>query len=377
MPGAGTDKTKTLDRDAGAGRHPGRAAARREHRRGGARHGEFRPVAAAPGQAARRLAAIRAPSARPPAPTACSTTRELFDTVEAAIADCTFVLATTARAHDQAKPVVGAGRGRRAPGAAGRGRRDRRRAVRARALRARERRGRARRPHRHAFRSTRPSPRSTSRRRSLLVGLRVVQAHVRRRAAVRHAAEVGAGRQASSCWPSSPISSASSSRIEYFRPADKRETMLINLRNIFARMQPTQQDIQTLHGIIMAIAEGRKGPARGGVLDGEEAEVLRTLLAEHGEGAGAGRARAGARAGAAAAAQSDRGRAHAVGRAHQGPPLRRPRLQAADAGRPPHHRLRVVSAAGRDRPRAGERKRGRRRRRARIGAPGWSSAAIA
>ena len=32
---------------------------------------------------------------------------KLFETVEAAIADCTFVLATTARAHDQAKPVIG------------------------------------------------------------------------------------------------------------------------------------------------------------------------------------------------------------------------------------------------------------------------------
>src|SRR5260370_4959880 len=31
---------------------------------------------------------------------------ELFDTLEAAIADCSFVLATTARAHDQAKPVI-------------------------------------------------------------------------------------------------------------------------------------------------------------------------------------------------------------------------------------------------------------------------------
>ena len=30
----------------------------------------------------------------------------LYDTLEAAIADLTFVLATTARAHDQAKPVV-------------------------------------------------------------------------------------------------------------------------------------------------------------------------------------------------------------------------------------------------------------------------------
>src|SRR5262245_54498549 len=31
---------------------------------------------------------------------------QLFDTLAAAIADCTFVLATTARAHDQAKPVL-------------------------------------------------------------------------------------------------------------------------------------------------------------------------------------------------------------------------------------------------------------------------------
>ena len=45
-----------LDRDAGADHRPGRAAARREHRRGGARHGQFRAGAAAPGQAARRLA---------------------------------------------------------------------------------------------------------------------------------------------------------------------------------------------------------------------------------------------------------------------------------------------------------------------------------
>src|ERR1700730_17908769 len=73
-------------------------------------------------------------------------------------------------------------------------------------------------------------------------------------------------------------------KVEFFRPPDKRETMQINLRNIFTRMQPTQQDIQTLHGVIMAIAEGRKGPARGGVLDGDRAEVLGSLLAEHGGG---------------------------------------------------------------------------------------------
>jgi tRNA/rRNA methyltransferase len=72
--------------------------------------------------------------------------------------------------------------------------------------------------------------------------------------------------------------------IEYFRPLDKRATMLVNLRNIFARMQPTQQDIQTLHGIVMALSEGRKGPARGGILDSGQASTLRTLLAEYGEG---------------------------------------------------------------------------------------------
>jgi len=49
-------------------------------------------------------------------------------------------------------------------------------------------------------------------------------------------------------------------------------------------MAPTQQDIQTLHGVIMSIAEGRKGPARGGVLDGAEAEMLRAVLAEQGSG---------------------------------------------------------------------------------------------
>jgi tRNA/rRNA methyltransferase len=72
--------------------------------------------------------------------------------------------------------------------------------------------------------------------------------------------------------------------VEFFRPPEKRATMLINLHNIFARMEPTQQDLQTLHGIVMAIAQGRKGPARGGILDGAEATMLRALLAEHGQG---------------------------------------------------------------------------------------------
>jgi tRNA/rRNA methyltransferase len=72
-------------------------------------------------------------------------------------------------------------------------------------------------------------------------------------------------------------------KVEFFRPPDKRETMQINLRNIFSRMQPTRQDIQTLNGVIMSIAEGRKGPASGGVLNGVEAAALRTAIAEQGD----------------------------------------------------------------------------------------------
>ena len=138
-------------------------------------------------------------------------------------------------------------------------------------------------------------------------------------------------------------------KVEFLRPAEKRETMLVNLRNIFTRMDPTKQDMHTLHGVVMAIAEGRKGPAKGGVLDGEQATRLRALLAEHGQGAHAiGRQRHRARAGAAVAAQSDRCRADPVAGADPRPPLRRA-VQAPDAGRPPHPRFRLLRAPDRDR----------------------------
>jgi tRNA/rRNA methyltransferase len=73
-------------------------------------------------------------------------------------------------------------------------------------------------------------------------------------------------------------------RVEFFRPEEKRGTMSVNLRNIFQRMALTQQDIRTLHGVINAIVQGRKGPARGGILDSAGAQKLRDLLAEHGGG---------------------------------------------------------------------------------------------
>ena len=56
MPGAGTDKTRNWIETAGPIVDPGRAPARREHRRRRPRHGQFRAGAAAAGQAARRLA---------------------------------------------------------------------------------------------------------------------------------------------------------------------------------------------------------------------------------------------------------------------------------------------------------------------------------
>ena len=70
-------------------------------------------------------------------------------------------------------------------------------------------------------------------------------------------------------------------KVEFFRPAEKRGTMSVNLRNIFQRMAPSQQDVRTLHGVITAIAQGRKGPARGGTLDAAGAARLRELIAEH------------------------------------------------------------------------------------------------
>jgi tRNA/rRNA methyltransferase len=207
---------------------------------------------------------------------------QLFDTVEAAIADCQFVLATTARAHDQAKPVVG-------PEAAAREIVPRVAAGETVAVVfGRERWGLMNDevgladaivtyPVNPAFASL-----------NLAQAVLVI--------AYEHFKLVGGGALPFGMAVRSPPAGkqqlfaffadleAELEKVEFFRPPEKRATMTINLRNIFARMQPTQQDIQTLHGVIMAIAEGRKGPARGGVLDGREAGQLRALLAEHGAG---------------------------------------------------------------------------------------------
>jgi len=77
---------------------------------------------------------------------------------------------------------------------------------------------------------------------------------------------------------------------EFFRPPEKRENMIVNLRNIFLRLEPTEQDIQTLHGVIRTLAQGAKGPATGGILRGGEAELLRELLHRQGAATASGTA---------------------------------------------------------------------------------------
>jgi tRNA/rRNA methyltransferase len=281
MPGAGTDKTKRwIERPAPIvvlvepqlGENIG-AAARAMANFGLSRLRLVEPRQAWPNTKARMMAA---------GADRILDGAELYDSLEAAIADCTFVIAATARAHDQAKPVVGAAEAaallvpRVAAGEL------------AAFVFGRERNGLENEEVALADRI-------------LTLPVNPAFASLNLAQAVAIVAyewfKLASGAKLPFAMPekSAPAPKeqllaffASLERelekVEFFRPPDKRETMQINLRNIFTRMQPTRQEIQTLHGVIMAIAEGRKGPARGGVLDGAEAQMLRALLAEHGGG---------------------------------------------------------------------------------------------
>jgi tRNA/rRNA methyltransferase len=206
----------------------------------------------------------------------------LHDSVEAAIADLNYVFAATARAHDQAKPVAGA---------------DEAAAITVEKIARGERVGLMFGRERNGLENdevaladriiTLPVNPGFA---SLNLGQAVVITAYEWFKLVSNAALPFAMPQKSDAAPREQLLAFFANlereleRVEFFRPAEKRDTMTINLRNIFSRMQPTQQDIQTLQGVIMAIAEGRKGPAAGGVLDGQEAGALRELLAEHGLG---------------------------------------------------------------------------------------------
>ncbi len=281
MPGAGTDKTRRWAQEAGPivvlvepqlGENIG-AAARAMANFGLARLRLVAPRQSWPNAKARIMAA---------GADRILDAAVLYDSLADAIADCTFVLAATARAHDQAKPVVGAADAAAlmAPRVAA--------GETVAILFGRERNGLENEEVALADRIlTLPvNPAFAS--------LNLAQAVVVVAYEWFKAATAGklpfAMPEKSAPAPKEQLLAFFASlereldKVEFFRPPDKRATMQINLRNIFARMQPTRQDIQTLHGVIMAIAEGRKGPARGGVLDGAEAEMLRALLAEHGGG---------------------------------------------------------------------------------------------
>jgi tRNA/rRNA methyltransferase len=281
MPGAGTDKTKAVAERAGPvvilvepqlGENIG-AAARAMANFGLSRLRLVNPRERWPSAKARAVAS---------GAVHVLDEARLYESIPAAIADCTLVLATTARAHDQAKPVVDAEAAARlmAPRVA--------RGETVGILFGRERNGLENDEVALA---------------DHIVTLPVVPAFASLNLAQAvlvtayewfkldtGAALPFAMPQKSPPAPKEQLHAffaafeSELEKVEYFRPEEKRDTMLVNLRNIFARMQPTQQDVRTLHGVIMAIAEGRKGPARGGVLDGAQAEMLRTLIAEHGGG---------------------------------------------------------------------------------------------
>lgn len=50
-------------------------------------------------------------------------------------------------------------------------------------------------------------------------------------------------------------------RLGHFNPPHKRPTMVHNLRTMLARMEPTEQEVRTLRGIVATLAQG-KGPGR-------------------------------------------------------------------------------------------------------------------
>src|SRR3954466_2059281 len=207
---------------------------------------------------------------------------ELFDTVEEAVADCTLLLATTARAHDQAKPVIGPQQAAqqivREIAAAGR----------VGLLFGRERAGLLNEevalsdyiitfPVNPAFASLNLAQAV------LLMGYEWFKLATADALpfAMPERSERASQHQMQAFFDNLV---RELDKVEFLRPPEKRDTMLVNLRNIFSRMEPTKQDMHTLHGVVMAIAEGRKGPAKGGVLDGEQATRLRALLAERGQG---------------------------------------------------------------------------------------------
>lgn len=210
----------------------------------------------------------------------------LYETLEEAVADCTFVLALTARNHDQAKPVISAEQAaaEMGPRVAG--------GETVALVFGRERNGLENHEVGMADRIV------TLPVNPAFASLNLAQAVVI--VAYEWFKRTGAGGTRDEPSRRSPPAAKQQveaffsdlerelEKVEFFRPPEKRGVMQVNLRNIFHRLEATKQDMRTLHGVIMALVNGSKGPARGGVLDPSQAQGLREMIAEQ----GAGRSRA-------------------------------------------------------------------------------------
>jgi len=280
MPGAGTDKTKRWIEQAAPivvlvepqmGENIG-AAARAMANFGLSRLRLVKPVQGWPNEKARVMAA---------GADRVLEGATLHDSLADAIGDCTFVLAATARHHDQAKPVIGAAQAaaEMAPRVAS--------GENVAVVFGRERNGLENHEVARADRIVTLPVNPAFASLNLAQAVVIVGYEWFKRA--------GGDLPFTASDKSPPAAKQQLDaffadlereldKVEFFRPAEKRGNMGVNLRNIFQRMAPSRQDIRTLHGVVTAIAQGRKGPARGGVLDSEGAERLRELLAEHGAG---------------------------------------------------------------------------------------------
>ena len=286
----------------------------------------------------------------------------LYDSLPAAIADCTFVFAATARAHDQAKPVVGAAEAAAlmAPRVAA--------GENVALVFGRERNGLENEEVALADRiltlPVNPAFASLNLAQAVVVvGYEWFKSAGGGKLPFHHAGEIRAGAE------------GAASRLLRFARARAGEGRVLSAAR--QARDHADQSAQHLHPHA-ADAAGhpdaprrdhgdRRGPQGAGARRGARrrggADAARAPCRARRRPRAVG-ARPGARPVPAPAPQSDRGRARPVAGAGQRPAFRRPRLQAADADRAAYLRFRLVPAACGHRPRA-ECGGGRRRRRAR------------
>jgi tRNA/rRNA methyltransferase len=206
----------------------------------------------------------------------------IFDTLADALADVTYAIATTARAHDQVKPVVGAD--------------DAARLVAPKALAGetvalvfgRERNG-LENPEVALCDAILTLPVNPAFASLNLAQAVIIVAYEWFRHATDGALPYGAVVRSDPA-PKAQIEAffvaldRDLDATGFYRPPEKRDVMRINLRNMIGRMEPTQQDIQTLHGVLTALARGRPAGPLASTLAGTQGEALRDVLAKAGGG---------------------------------------------------------------------------------------------